>query len=45
MDPECFLALEAKNGVKLELLSKNRETRNLYAKVLNNLIEDRMKNS
>ena len=45
MDVECFIAIEARNGVKLELLSKNRDTRNLYAKVLNLLIEEKMKNS
>lgn len=45
MDAECFIAIEAKNGVKLELLSKNKETRNIYAKVLNLLMEEKLKNS
>jgi hypothetical protein len=45
MDAECFLAIEARNGVRLELLSKSTDTRNLYAKVLNLLMEEKSKNS
>ncbi|CAD8097594.1 unnamed protein product [Paramecium primaurelia] len=37
-EQDCFLAIEAKNGIRLELLAENKEDQLLYAKILNLLI-------
>ncbi|CAK60010.1 unnamed protein product (macronuclear) [Paramecium tetraurelia] len=37
-EQDCFLAIEAKNGIRLELLAENKEDQFLYAKILNLLI-------
>ncbi|CAD8105767.1 unnamed protein product [Paramecium sonneborni] len=37
-EQDCFLAIEAKNGIRLELLAENKEDQLLYARILNLLI-------
>lgn len=38
MDQECFIAIEARNGNRLELLAESKSDHQLYVKTLNQLL-------